>query len=84
VLRALPGGRVHAQRVEPHSTFVRCAADRRGQPLAGYVDVESAARGGAVCTFRREEGDPLSWRLLWKEVVCSELLVPHLVRRAQG
>ncbi|KAI0037125.1 kinase-like domain-containing protein [Vararia minispora EC-137] len=74
VEQVLPSLRVDFQRAGHGCTFLRYT-DRRRMRLAGYVDVEHAARGGA--------GDPLSWRRMWKEVVCSAVLEPHLVRKNQ-
>ncbi|KAF8959862.1 kinase-like domain-containing protein [Flammula alnicola] len=58
--------------------------DRRKQVFKGWVDVERFSyRGaeGSFCVMRRDEGNPISWRALWKTLIESELMEPHVLRK---
>ncbi|KAF8190055.1 kinase-like domain-containing protein [Pholiota molesta] len=58
--------------------------DKRRQMFKGWVDVERFAyRGaeGSFCVMRRDEGNPISWRQLWRALIESELVEPHVLRK---
>ena len=58
--------------------------DNRRQLFKGWVDVEHFSyRGaeGSFCVMRRDEGNPISWRQLWKKVIGSECVEPHVLRK---
>ncbi|PPQ83836.1 hypothetical protein CVT25_000895 [Psilocybe cyanescens] len=58
--------------------------DARKQVFKGWVDVEKFSyRGaeGSFCVMRRDEGNPISWRQLWKAVIKSPLVEPHVLRK---
>lgn len=58
--------------------------DNRKQVFKGWVDVEYfRKRGfeGSFVVFQRDEGNPISWRTMWKEVVKSELVLPYVLRK---
>ncbi|KAH9487412.1 Serine/threonine-protein kinase CHK1 [Psilocybe cubensis] len=58
--------------------------DARKQMFKGWVDVEKFAyRGeeGAFCLMRRDEGSPISWRQLWKAIILSPAVEPHVLRK---
>jgi len=59
--------------------------DARRVPVKGWAIVESFATAqGSVrsfCIMQRDEGDPLSWRRLFKDVVQSQEVAPCVLRR---
>jgi len=67
---------------------LRCrigALDHRRVPFKGWVIAEpfSTADGSvrSFCIMQRDEGDPLSWRRMFKGVVQSQQLAPYVLRR---
>ncbi|KAF8874579.1 CAMK/CAMKL/CHK1 protein kinase [Gymnopilus junonius] len=36
---------------------------------------------GCLCTMQRDEGNPLSWRQLWRAICQSSLVEPHVLRK---
>ncbi|KAI0247400.1 CAMK/CAMKL/CHK1 protein kinase [Lactifluus subvellereus] len=67
---------------------LRCrigALDARRQPFKGWAIVEPfATADGSVwsfCVMQRDEGDPLSWRRMFKTTVQSQELAPYVLRR---
>ncbi|PPQ70460.1 hypothetical protein CVT26_013906 [Gymnopilus dilepis] len=65
--------------------------DKRNQRFKGWVNVErfvytlpggdGSELEGSLCTMQREEGNPLSWRLLWKAICKSSIVEPHVLRK---
>ncbi|KIM47281.1 hypothetical protein M413DRAFT_23502 [Hebeloma cylindrosporum] len=58
--------------------------DMRKQMFKGWVDVEPFSyRGveGSFCVMRRDEGNPISWRQLWKVLISAPLVEPHVLRK---
>lgn len=58
--------------------------DMRKQMFKGWVDVEPFSyRGveGSFCVMRRDEGNPISWRQLWKALISSPLVEPHVLKK---
>lgn len=58
--------------------------DARRVQFKGYVEVESFASNGysgSFCVFRRDEGNPISWRQLWKAVIQSPMVEPHVLKK---
>ncbi|KAH9173847.1 CAMK/CAMKL/CHK1 protein kinase [Lactarius sanguifluus] len=67
---------------------LRCrigAFDARRVPYKGWVIVEPfITADGTVrsfCIMQRDEGDPISWRRVFKAVVQSQEVVPYVLRR---
>lgn len=61
------------------------ALDHRRVPFKGWVIAEpfSMADGsvGSFCIMQRDEGDPLSWRRMFKGTVQSQQLAQYVLRR---
>jgi serine/threonine-protein kinase Chk1 len=58
--------------------------DKRKQMFKGWVDVEPFSRygmEGSFCVMRRDEGNPISWRQLWKKLISSPLVEPHVLKK---
>ncbi|KAK0438423.1 kinase-like domain-containing protein [Armillaria borealis] len=58
--------------------------DRRKEIFKGWVLVERFTyRGseGSFCIMQRDEGNPISWRQLWKALIMSPSLEPHVLRK---
>jgi len=50
----------------------------------GWVEVEAFSNGGqkgSFCLMQRDVGNPISWRQLWKALILSEIVEPHVLRR---
>jgi serine/threonine-protein kinase CHEK1 len=61
--------------------------DLRKQIFKGWVDVEPFSyRGieGSFCVMRRDKGNPISWRQLWKALISSSVVEPHVLQSARG
>lgn len=87
--RALGGLSVRAVRaVNGPKGELRCrigASDARRVPYKGWAIVESFATADgsmrSLCIMQRDEGDPISWRRVFKAVVQSQELAPYVLRR---
>ncbi|KAJ8507943.1 hypothetical protein ONZ45_g9744 [Pleurotus djamor] len=58
--------------------------DARKVAFKGWVDVEIFEHNGSQYTFclmQRDEGNPISWRQLWKALILSEDMEPHVLRK---
>ncbi|EGO19687.1 hypothetical protein SERLADRAFT_453634 [Serpula lacrymans var. lacrymans S7.9] len=58
--------------------------DRRKIMFKGWVELERFNyRGteGTFCLMNRNEGNPISWRQLWKSLVKSPAVDPHVLRK---
>ncbi|KDQ55379.1 hypothetical protein JAAARDRAFT_159379 [Jaapia argillacea MUCL 33604] len=58
--------------------------DRRKVMFKGWVEVEDFVYGGSdgsFCSMQRDEGNPISWRQLWKALIVSPLVDPHVLRK---
>ncbi|KIJ56439.1 hypothetical protein M422DRAFT_23706 [Sphaerobolus stellatus SS14] len=72
---------------DPEGRVVKIGGyDKRKERFTGYVEVEnfSWAGGeckGSFCVMRRDKGSPISWRQLWKALITSPEIEPHVLRR---
>ncbi|KAG8991570.1 Chk1 protein kinase [Tulasnella sp. JGI-2019a] len=57
--------------------------DTRNMVLKGDIEVEVFDKGCFVL-MRRETGDPLSWKRLWRSLVNSPSISPYVLRRQPG
>ncbi|KIM75310.1 hypothetical protein PILCRDRAFT_827411 [Piloderma croceum F 1598] len=58
--------------------------DRRQVLFKGWVEVERfgyKGKDGSFCVMKRDEGNPISWRQLWKALIKSEAVEPHVLRK---
>ncbi|KAF4586107.1 Chk1 protein kinase [Pleurotus pulmonarius] len=58
--------------------------DKRKVLFKGWVEVEPFEyRGadGSFCVMQRDEGSPISWRQLWKALIISPAVEPHVLRK---
>ncbi|KAF8060725.1 kinase-like domain-containing protein [Lyophyllum atratum] len=58
--------------------------DARKMMFKGWVDVEKFTYRGSVgsyCIMQRDEGSPISWRQLWKALINSPGVEPHVLRK---
>ncbi|KAG9217645.1 hypothetical protein CCMSSC00406_0003666 [Pleurotus cornucopiae] len=58
--------------------------DKRKVMFKGWVEVEPFEyRGsdGSFCVMQRDEGSPISWRQLWKALIISPAVEPHVLRK---
>ncbi|KDR70014.1 hypothetical protein GALMADRAFT_76739 [Galerina marginata CBS 339.88] len=66
--------------------------DLRKQMFKGWVEVErfvyrpTGHMGdeeieGSFCVMRRDEGNPISWRQLWRGVIQCSIVEPHVLRK---
>ncbi|KJA22343.1 hypothetical protein HYPSUDRAFT_139331, partial [Hypholoma sublateritium FD-334 SS-4] len=58
--------------------------DKRHQMFKGWVEVERFTyRGeeGSFCVMRRDEGNPISWRQLWRALIESQLVELHVLKK---
>ncbi|GLB36848.1 putative CAMK CAMKL CHK1 protein kinase [Lyophyllum shimeji] len=58
--------------------------DARKERFKGWVVVEKFTYRGSVgsyCVMQRDEGNPISWRQLWKALINSPAVEPHVLRK---
>ncbi|KAF9239876.1 kinase-like domain-containing protein [Melanogaster broomeanus] len=58
--------------------------DKRKIMYKGWVEVENYSHpefSGAFCIMQRDVGNPMSWRQLWKALIMSPTVSPHVLRR---
>jgi len=58
--------------------------DQRKEMFKGWVEVEKfvyRSSEGSFCVMKRDEGSPISWRQLWKGLIKSPLVEPHVLRK---
>ncbi|KIL61219.1 hypothetical protein M378DRAFT_864078 [Amanita muscaria Koide BX008] len=58
--------------------------DMRKVMFKGWVEVEPFShRGhkGSFCVMQRDVGNPISWRQLWKALILSDSVEPHVYRK---
>ncbi|KAH8109952.1 CAMK/CAMKL/CHK1 protein kinase [Phellopilus nigrolimitatus] len=58
--------------------------DVRKEMFKGWVEIEPFVyRGeeGSFCVMQRDQGSPISWRQLWKALVRSPSVDPHVLKR---
>ncbi|KAI9454195.1 CAMK/CAMKL/CHK1 protein kinase [Russula earlei] len=79
---------VGAARVDELNGELRCrigGLDHRRVPFRGWVIIEpfDTADGSvrSFCVMQRDEGDPISWRRMFKAVVQSQQLAQYVLRR---
>lgn len=69
----------------PAQEIKRCSMkiageDDRKLPLKGFVDIEPF-RGGSFVVMRRENGNPIGWKRLWRALISSGDVSPHVLRK---
>lgn len=58
--------------------------DKRKIAFKGWVELENfryAETDGSFCLMTRDVGNPISWRQLWKELILSPIVDPHVLRK---
>ncbi|OJA13780.1 hypothetical protein AZE42_07455 [Rhizopogon vesiculosus] len=58
--------------------------DKRRITFKGWIELENfryAETDGSFCLMTRDAGNPISWRQLWKALVLSPAVDPHVLRR---
>ncbi|GBE84122.1 Serine/threonine-protein kinase CHK1 [Sparassis crispa] len=58
--------------------------DKRKLMFKGWVlleDFNYGEREGTFCVMQRDQGNPISWRLLWKSLIMSPQVEPHVLRK---
>lgn len=58
--------------------------DKRNTAFRGWVELENfryAETDGCFCLMTRDVGNPISWRQLWKELILSPVVDPHVLRK---
>lgn len=76
---------VHDDQQGPQALRLRIGGfDRRKMVFKGWVEVERFSyRGseGSFCVMQRDVGNPISWRQLWKALIMSTAVDPHVLRK---
>lgn len=58
--------------------------DKRNIAFKGWVELENfryAETDGSFCLMTRDVGNPISWRQLWKSLILSPAVDPHVLRK---
>ncbi|KAG2047184.1 Pkinase-domain-containing protein [Suillus hirtellus] len=58
--------------------------DKRNIAFKGWVELENfsyAETDGSFCLMTRDLGNPISWRQLWKSLILSPAVDPHVLRK---
>lgn len=58
--------------------------DRRKLMFKGTVELENFSYGGitgSFCIMHRDQGNPISWRQLWKSLIKYPAIDPHVLRK---
>ncbi|TFK64215.1 Pkinase-domain-containing protein [Pluteus cervinus] len=58
--------------------------DRRKVVYKGWVILEKfsyRSSNGSFCVMQRDVGNPISWRQLWKSLILSPAVEPHVLRK---
>ncbi|KAJ6584208.1 CAMK/CAMKL/CHK1 protein kinase [Mycena sp. CBHHK59/15] len=58
--------------------------DQRKEVFRGWVEIENFVyRGssGSFCVMQKDNGNPISWRQLWRALIQSTLVGPHVLRK---
>ncbi|KAF9492617.1 Pkinase-domain-containing protein [Pleurotus eryngii] len=58
--------------------------DKRKVMFKGWIEVEPFeyhGSDGSFCVMQRDEGSPISWRQLWKALIISPAVEPHVLRK---
>lgn len=58
--------------------------DKRNIAFKGWVELENfqyAETDGSFCLMTRDVGNPISWRQLWKALILSPAVDPHVLRK---
>ncbi|KAF9065026.1 CAMK/CAMKL/CHK1 protein kinase [Rhodocollybia butyracea] len=58
--------------------------DKRKMPFKGWVEIENFEYRGvksSFCVMSRDEGNPLSWRQMWKLLLQSPDVAPHVLKK---
>ncbi|KAI0073808.1 Pkinase-domain-containing protein [Panus rudis PR-1116 ss-1] len=60
--------------------------DKRRLMFKGYVKLENFEYGnykGTFCLMHRDQGNPISWRKLWKDIIQSPGVEPYVLKKKQ-
>ncbi|KIJ59380.1 hypothetical protein HYDPIDRAFT_118600 [Hydnomerulius pinastri MD-312] len=58
--------------------------DQRRIVFKGWIELENFSHSdvsGAFCVMQRDVGNPISWRQLWKALIMSPAVSPHVLRK---
>ncbi|KAJ7741771.1 kinase-like domain-containing protein [Mycena maculata] len=58
--------------------------DARKEVFRGWVEIETFEYHGALgsfCVMQKDNGNPISWRQLWRALIQSPLVEPHVLRK---
>jgi len=58
--------------------------DQRKEALKGWIEIEEFSIKGrqvSFCVLKRDKGNPISWRQLWKAIVMSREVEAHVLRK---
>ncbi|KAL5483379.1 CHK1 [Sanghuangporus weigelae] len=58
--------------------------DRRHELFKGWIEIEPFAYNGSegsFCLMQRDQGNPISWRQLWRAVIQDGNVEPHVLKR---
>lgn len=86
-LASLPGKIKSQERAPepPRAAIARVGGyDARREVFKGFVEIEQLVIKGSLlslCIFRRDVGNPISWRQLWKAVVSSPQVDPVVLKK---
>ncbi|KIK54864.1 hypothetical protein GYMLUDRAFT_231599 [Collybiopsis luxurians FD-317 M1] len=62
--------------------------DKRKVAYKGWVELEHFSyrgiEGGSFCVMSRDEGNPLSWRQLWKDLLKSDAISLHVLKKTSS
>ncbi|KAH7884179.1 kinase-like domain-containing protein [Phlebopus sp. FC_14] len=61
--------------------------DKRRIVFKGWIELENYTRSGmngAFCMMQRDVGNPISWRQLWKALIMSPAVFPHVLRKQEN
>ncbi|KAJ3550876.1 hypothetical protein NM688_g4979 [Phlebia brevispora] len=58
--------------------------DKRKLVFKGWIELEDFEYdgvAGSFCVMQRDQGNPISWRQLWKSIILSSAVEPHVYRK---
>ncbi|KAH8814598.1 CAMK/CAMKL/CHK1 protein kinase [Flagelloscypha sp. PMI_526] len=87
VHQSLTGLGVTCREPEQQTTMLRLRVggrDMRKLCFKGWVNIEPFMYGGSpgsFCSMQRDEGNPISWRQLWKALITSPDVKPYVITK---
>ncbi|KDQ17483.1 hypothetical protein BOTBODRAFT_29660 [Botryobasidium botryosum FD-172 SS1] len=87
IVRALTemGIRCRASEEDARNNRARVTGiDDRKEVFKGWVEVEAfewPGGEGSFCVMRRDKGNPISWRKMWKATILAPAVEPHVLKR---